>query len=82
MTKEALLNTSFTKTETKVERRESFAARKGKRKYHAVKKLANLTIYTITSLGGIGIPFAIVKYVAEFRENKEKLNICHVLKVI
>jgi len=35
-----------------------------------------LTIYTIASLvGGIGIPTAIVKYVAEFKENKEKLNI-------
>jgi O-antigen/teichoic acid export membrane protein len=35
-----------------------------------------LTIYTIASLiGGIGIPAAIVKYVAEFKENKEKLNI-------
>lgn len=34
------------------------------------------TIYTIASLvGGIGIPFAIVKYVAEFKENEEKLNI-------
>ena len=35
-----------------------------------------LTIYTIASLvGGIGIPVAIVKYVAEFKENKEKINI-------
>jgi O-antigen/teichoic acid export membrane protein len=35
-----------------------------------------LTIYTIASLvGGIGIPAAIVKYVAEFKENKEKVNI-------
>ena len=35
-----------------------------------------LTIYTIASLvGGIGIPVAIVKYVAEFKDNKEKLNI-------
>jgi O-antigen/teichoic acid export membrane protein len=35
-----------------------------------------LTIYTLASLvGGIGIPAAIVKYVAEFKENKEKLNI-------
>ena len=35
-----------------------------------------LTIYTIAALvGGIGIPTAIVKYVAEFKENKEKLNI-------
>ena len=35
-----------------------------------------LTIYMIASLvGGIGIPAAIVKYVAEFKENKEKLNI-------
>jgi len=34
------------------------------------------TIYTIASLvAGIGIPPAIVKYVAEFKENKEKLNI-------
>ena len=35
-----------------------------------------LTIYTIASLvGGIGIPPAMVKYVAEFKENKEKLDI-------
>ena len=35
-----------------------------------------LTIYTIASLvGGIGIPTAIVKYVAEFKEDKEKLDI-------
>jgi O-antigen/teichoic acid export membrane protein len=35
-----------------------------------------LIIYTIASLvGGIGIPSAIVKYVAEFKENKEKVNI-------
>jgi len=35
-----------------------------------------LTIYTIASLvAGIGIPIAIVKYVAEFKDNKEKLNI-------
>nr|QNO41775.1 lipid II flippase MurJ [Methanosarcinales archaeon ANME-2c ERB4]QNO42752.1 lipid II flippase MurJ [Methanosarcinales archaeon ANME-2c ERB4] len=35
-----------------------------------------LTIYTIASLvGGIGIPTAIVKYVAEFKEEKEKLDI-------
>ena len=35
-----------------------------------------LTIYTIASMvAGIGIPTAIVKYVAEFKENKEKLNI-------
>ena len=35
-----------------------------------------LTIYTIAStVAGIGIPTAIVKYVAEFKENKEKLNI-------
>ena len=35
-----------------------------------------LTIYTIASLiGGIGIPAAIVKYVAEYKEDKEKLNI-------
>ena len=35
-----------------------------------------LTIYTIASLvGGIGIPIAIVKYVAEYKENKEKLNV-------
>ena len=34
-----------------------------------------LTIYTIASMvAGIGIPTAIVKYVAEFKENKEKLN--------
>lgn len=34
-----------------------------------------LTIYTIASLvGGIGIPAAIVKYAAEFKEDKEKLN--------
>ncbi|MBT9145298.1 MAG: Stage V sporulation protein B [candidate division WS2 bacterium] len=34
------------------------------------------TIYTIASLvGEMGIPPAIVKYVAEFKENKEKLNI-------
>ena len=41
-----------------------------------VKKLANLTIYTIASLvGGIGISSAILKYVVEFKEDKEKLNI-------
>ena len=35
-----------------------------------------ITIYMIASLvGGIGIPTAIVKYVAEFKENKEKLNV-------
>ena len=35
-----------------------------------------LTIYTIASLiGGIGIPVAVVKYVAEYKDNKEKLNI-------
>lgn len=38
--------------------------------------IMTLTIYTIASLvGGIGIPSAIVKYVAEFKEDKEKLNI-------
>jgi O-antigen/teichoic acid export membrane protein len=35
-----------------------------------------LTIYIIASVvGGFGIPAAIVKYVAEFKENKEKINI-------
>jgi O-antigen/teichoic acid export membrane protein len=35
-----------------------------------------LTIYTIASLvGGIGIPGAIVKYVAEYKEDKEKLKV-------
>ena len=34
-----------------------------------------VTIYAIASLvGAIGIPTAIVKYVAEYKENKEKLN--------
>jgi len=35
-----------------------------------------LTIYTVASLvGEIGVPTAIVKYVAEFKEDKDKLNI-------
>jgi O-antigen/teichoic acid export membrane protein len=35
-----------------------------------------LTIYTIASIiGGIGIPVAIVKYVAEYKEDNDKLNI-------
>lgn len=35
-----------------------------------------LIIYTIASLvGGVGIPSAIVKYVAELKDDKEKLNI-------
>ena len=48
--------------------------------------IMTLTIYTIASLvGGIGIPSAIVKYVAEFKEDKEKLNIfvsCGVVKSV
>ena len=38
--------------------------------------MMTLTIYTIASLvGGIGIPSAIVKYVAEFKEDNERINI-------